>query len=182
MTRLDSGNPSTPVAAEENQRWLDADPGVHPLGVLAGAAGGSVGLATVGVVLGGPIGGVVGAVAGAIAGGLAGNGAAEVAHPTTEHAHWRHEFRRRAYYVAGLAYDDFAPAYELGWRRYLHDGAAGKTFEEIEPELRRTWETQHKSSRLSWVQARAAMHDAWMRMKLATIGDPSGPLRDEFTQ
>lgn len=161
-----------------NRDHLTGVPGAHPVGVTLGAAGGAAGGAAVGAVLGGPVGAAVGAIAGAIGGGLAGKGYAEIIHPTAEHAYWRHHFRHRPYYVAGTDYEDYAHAYECGWQAYLHHGAAGKSFEEHEPELLHDWQQRAVNSRLTWEHARPAAYEAWMRMKIASIGDPSGPLPD----
>lgn len=161
---------------------LDGLASAHPVSLAAGAAGGVAGGAAVGAVLGGPIGAVAGAIAGAIAGGITGHECAELVNPTGEHAYWRAHFRNRPYYARGLEFEDFSPAYELGWHAYLQDGAAGHTFEEIEADLQYIWEECPASARVNWEQARAAMYDAWTRTKFVTFGDPSGPLPNTLVE
>ena len=83
VKRRKSVDPSK-KADHENRDPITKEPGAHPVGVGAGAAGaGAVGTA-VGAVVGGPLGAVVGAAVGAVAGGLGGKAAAEAINPTVE--------------------------------------------------------------------------------------------------
>ena len=97
-----------------NRDPLSDAPGAHPVGTGIGAAGGAVTGAAFGA-MGGPIGAAVGGVAGAVVGGLAGKGAAEAVNPTVEDAYWRDAYQSEPYYVAGRSYEEYRPAYELGW-------------------------------------------------------------------
>jgi len=141
-------------------------------GAFAGGAAGSVtGAAIVGgasgSIAGGPlgaaVGAVVGAVAGSVVGGIAGKAIAERFNPAHEADYWRHEFPTRNYAVASTyGYDDFEPAYRLGYERYPE--YAGRRFDEIEPELARHWERDRGASRLDWTEAREATRDAYERI------------------
>ena len=58
---------------------------------------------------------VAGAAIGAAAGGAAGKGAARVVNPKNEDLYWREAYSRTPYYRSGRTYDDYAPAYSLGY-------------------------------------------------------------------
>src|SRR5215208_8342154 len=105
------------MAAEDkdlNRDPITDEPGSHPVGTGVGATGGAVAGAAAGAV-GGPAGVAVGGVVGAVVGGLAGKAAAEAINPTAEEAHWRENYTREPYYQQGRSFDDYAPAYRLGW-------------------------------------------------------------------
>jgi len=87
-----------------------------------------------------PVGTGVGATGGALAGAAA--------------------YEREPYYEAGRSYDDYAPAYELGWsgRAAGHD-----EFASVEPTLAREWEARRGASTLDWTRARPASQAAWER-------------------
>jgi hypothetical protein len=156
-------------------------PGSHPVGTGIGAAvGGAAAGAAVGTVAG-PVGTAVGAAVGAVVGGLAGKGIAEKIDPTREDAYWRENHNRQAF-AKNRPYDDFAPAYRVGYEGYGTYGAAGKTFEESEAELRRRYEAQN--AELAWDDARLASQAAWQRFDskpraaagdVDTYGNPRKP-------
>src|SRR5436190_19313775 len=101
------------IGTDSNPDPITGAPGSHPLGTGIGAAGGG----TTGAFIcsaAGPVGTVVGAVVGAIAGGLAGKGVGEMIDPTSEDAYWRETFITRPY-ATGVIYDEYAPAYRMGW-------------------------------------------------------------------
>src|SRR4051812_27660118 len=153
--RRHADNPSRWTGAE--RRGLDGNdanpdpitgaPGAHPVGTgLGAAAGGMAAGAAVGTVAG-PVGTAVGAAVGAVVGGLAGKGIAEKIDPTREDAYWRTNHSRQIY-AKNRPYDDFAPAYRVGYEGYGQYGATGKTFEQSEAELRRNYEKQQ--AKLRW--------------------------------
>jgi hypothetical protein len=134
------------------------------VGVGLGAAGGGITGAAIGAAAG-PVGAAVGAIAGAIIGGMAGKDIAESYDPTAEDAYWREAFRARPYVRPEDSYERFQPAYRHGWEsRIEHDG---RTFEEVEPELRQRWMTAAPD--LTWDKARFASRDAWDRMEAAAL-------------
>jgi hypothetical protein len=133
-------------------------PGSHPLGTGLGAAvGGAATGAAVGTVAG-PVGTAVGAAVGAVVGGLAGKGIAEKIDPTREDAYWRENHTRQSF-ANDRPYDDYAPAYRVGYEGYGEYGVTGKTFEESEDYLRRKYEAQNAN--LGWMDARLASLAAW---------------------
>jgi len=175
MSTMTTENP--PKSDDEKKAQHDAhrDPlsgraGAHPVGTGLGAAAGGV---TVGAVTGaaigtvaGPVGTVVGtavgAVVGAIAGGLAGTTIAEEINPTLEHGFWRSEYTVRPYFITGMAYDDYGPAYQYGWEsRGRH---VGKSFDQAESSLRADWDKFKGKSSLAWEHAREATRDSWNRV------------------
>jgi hypothetical protein len=138
--------------------------------VVGGVAGGVAGGAAAGAAVGGmtgPVGAVVGGAIGAIAGAVAGR--AKAADPVVEDAYWRDNYASRPYIRSGATYDDYGPAYRYGWdaqSRY-----AGRSYDEVEPELARDWGTARGNSSLEWEHAKHATRDAWHRVERAIPGD-----------
>jgi hypothetical protein len=153
---------------DANRDPITGEPGAHPVGVgLGTAAGGAAAGAAAGAV-GGPVGAVVGAVVGGVAGGLAGKGVAESIDPTTEDTYWQENYPSRPYYDAGMAYDDYRPAYQYGWEsRSRHQG---RTWDEVESDLGRDWDRTKSKSRLTWDQAKHATRDAWDARRAGAAG------------
>ncbi|HVA50837.1 MAG TPA: hypothetical protein VNH11_31125 [Pirellulales bacterium] len=162
-TQFNQGQPKS-----TNADPITGEPGAHPVGVGVGAAGGGITGAAIGAAAG-PVGAAVGAVAGAIIGGMAGKDIAESYDPTAEDAYWREHFRTRPYIGPEDTYERFEPAYRYGWEsRQKH---AGRTFEEVEPELQQHWTTAAPD--MGWDTARHASRDAWERLG-ATSMRPHG--------
>jgi hypothetical protein len=132
--------------------------------VVGGAAGGVAGGAAAGAAVGGvtgPVGAAVGAVAGAVAGALAGKGLANAVDPIAEDAYWRNNYASRPY-ASGVSYDEYRPAYGYGVDAYSR--YPDRSFDELEPQLRRDWTSQRGSSNLEWERAKHATRDAWHRL------------------
>lgn len=153
----------------------------HPVGTGVGAAGGAIAGAALGSA-GGPAGALVGGVIGAVAGGLAGRGVAEMAHPDRsdvnhdrEDAYWRETHMSEPYYNPERSYDDYAPAYRMGWEsRAKYDGG---TYDQYEPAFRNDWDTMRGDSRLDWEEAKHAVRAGWHRIERALPGDADGDAR-----
>ncbi|MES2322434.1 MAG: hypothetical protein V4633_09245 [Pseudomonadota bacterium] len=129
-------------------------------GAALGAAAGAVG---------GPVGMAAGAAIGGIAGGMAGKAAGSLVNPEEESAYWRSAYQTAPYYSPGYTYDDYGPAYELGYNsrgRY-----AGQRFDSIENDLSDEWEAVKGKSRLNWQQAKSAARAAWDKVERAMPGD-----------
>lgn len=159
--------PAHPETRDANRDPISGAPGAHPVGTGVGAAGGAAGGAAIGAAVGGPIGAVVGAAVGGIAGGLAGKGAAEVVNPTAEEAYWRENYTASPVYESGKDYDYYKPAYQTGYMGYGTYGASGKRFEDVEPELRRDYETKYQGGSaggMAWERAKPASRQAWDRV------------------
>lgn len=152
------------MAAEDkdmNRDPITDEPGAHPIGTGLGAAAGGAAAGAAAGAFGGPAGALVGAVAGAVAGGLGGKAAAEAVNPTAEEAYWRETFQDESYYTPGRTFDDYGPAYRLGWgSRASYDG----DFDAVEPSLAADWELRRDGSSLSWPEARPATRAAWNRI------------------
>ncbi len=134
--------------------------GQHNLAGGVGASGGAAAGAALGTV-GGPIGMAAGAALGAVAGGLAGQGAGAVVNPAAEDSYWRGAHDSAPYALTDYTYDDYAPAYRLGYNSRAH---SHNTYETSEPQLRSQWESVKGSSPLSWEQAKDATRAAWNRL------------------
>ena len=142
-----------------NRDPITGTPGAHPVGTGVGSASGALAGAAFGA-MGGPAGALAGMVAGAIVGGMSGKIVAEQVNPTAEDAHWRENYVRESYVRPGSSYDDYGPAYALGW-----SGRANRTdeFDAAEPHLEREWATYRGNSALEWTEARDATRAAWYR-------------------
>ncbi|MEO7335343.1 MAG: hypothetical protein ABIV63_02080 [Caldimonas sp.] len=175
-----------------NKDPITGAPGAHPVGTGVGATGGAVAGAAIGSIAG-PIGTAVGAVAGAVAGGLAGKGAAEGVNPTAggvddsaglqgtrsrsmfdpmvEADYWRGSYDSAPYYRDGHTFDDYGPAYEMGYtgvNRYSGD------FDNSETHMSNEWEKVKGKSRLAWDDAKHAARAGWDRVERAMPGDADG--------
>jgi hypothetical protein len=157
-------NEPTPVSSssktDANRDPLTGAPGAHLVGTGLGAAGGGAVGAAVGSVAG-PVGMVAGAAIGAVAGGLTGKGVAEVLDPSLEDKHWRENFSTQPYAKPGYTYDDYGPAYKLGWERA--SASSKEPFAARETELGRDWDKVKGTSRLTWETAKDATRAAWQR-------------------
>jgi len=155
---------------DENRDPLSGTHGAHPVGTGVGAATGGIaaGAATGAVVgtMAGPVGtlagAAIGAAAGAVVGGLAGKGVAEEINPTIEHNYWRINYVSRPYAKSGVAYDEYAPAYQYGWESYARYD--GKQFVEVESKLESGWNSARGKSKLGWNHAKDAVRDSWDRV------------------
>jgi len=137
------------------------NPDGHSLGLGVGAAlGGAAAGALTGSVAG-PVGTVIGIVLGAISGGFAGKEFADLVDPVADEKLWREHYATRENVPVGSTFSDFAPAFSFGIAARTH--YPGRTFDEIEPELRAGWSKARGESRLDWPEARRAVYDAWSR-------------------
>ena len=77
-----------------------------------------------------------------------------------EDAYWQRAFRDEGYFIADLEYEDYAPAYCVGYTGFAQYGG---TFAEAEKSLCANWERIKGDSRLPFEQARLAIRAAWER-------------------
>lgn len=148
---------------DANRDPLSGQSGAHPVGTGIGAAAAG----TLGTAIGaaaGPVGAVIGAVVGSVAGGLAGKATAEAFDPTVEDEYWRENYQTRPYVKGDRTYEDYQPGYRVGYEGYHRYGTEGKTYEQVEPDLQRHYETDYGSSAVGWGDARYAAQDAWNRV------------------
>ena len=131
----------------------------HILGAgSAAVAGGATG-AAIGAVIAGPAGLAAGAVAGGALGAVLGNRAAEAADTRLDLGHFEQIHREMPYFIDGMDWSDYAPAYRYGLDTYRIRGA--QPFADAEPELEQGWGRTRETSRLTWMQARSAVEHAW---------------------
>jgi hypothetical protein len=74
-------------------------------------------------------------------------------------AYWRRNFMRQPFYFDGLTFEDYAPAFRMGHRRFRED----TLFDDVQCRLGSEWEEVKGHSRLSWFEARHAARAAWER-------------------
>ncbi len=135
-------------------------PEEHGLGTGIGAGGGALTGALMGASLG-PLGSVTGAILGGAFGAVAGRAIAAGIDPEAEDAYWHERFNKEPYYESGYAFEDYSPAYRLGWQLY----SPQTTFESAEKILSDEWAKGRGGSKLDWHQARDAAKAGWTRME-----------------
>jgi len=159
---------------DANRDPITGTPGAHPVGTGVGALGGAVAGGAMGAIAG-PVGAAVGIVAGAVAGGLAGKGVAEKVDPTVEDAYWKSNFSKQKYVDSGAAYERYQPAYRTGYEgRSLYPG---KSYEEAEADLQKTYEKSKGNAGLGWDKAKQATRDAWHHVGTAVSRDTNKDTR-----
>lgn len=97
--------------------------------------------------------------------------------PEAEEAFWHERYMCEPYFVPGRSFDQYYPAYLLGWQagRYrARQSASGKSrsFESLEAELRQHWSRHCGGSLLDWSQVRAAVKAAWRRAIVPPVSKP----------
>ena len=88
-------------------------------------------------------------------------GIVQLAQVRCQDEYWRSSFECERYYVQGLDYEDYAPAYCVG---YAGQAQYGGAFEDAERSLCANWERIKGDSRLALGDAIPAMRAAWDRM------------------
>jgi len=156
---------NTPPAPGSNPDPITKEPGSHPLGTGAGAAGGAAAGAAVGAAVGGPVGAVVGGAVGAVAGGAAGHAAGEAVNPTVEDAYWQENYKGRPYFQSGKTYADYRPAYRYGWESAGRGDFLNRRFEDVESDLERGWDSARGGATTAWTDVREVTRDAWNRVR-----------------
>jgi hypothetical protein len=98
----------------------------------------------------------------AISTGTGGLAAGEDLDPVAEGDYWRENFRRRPYYQAEREFSHYEPAYRYGWERAGLSEYRNRSFEEVELDLRRGWESEGEPAAGSpWDDARHPARDAF---------------------
>jgi len=131
----------------------------HVLGSGAAALGaGAVGGA-IGALVGGPPGLVVGAAAGGALGAVAGQRASEATDPRDDLGRFQQVFHTMPYYVSGMAWEDYEPAYRYAIAQY--QSGDHPVFATAEPALAAGWDNARGASRLPWSEAREPVAHVW---------------------
>jgi hypothetical protein len=73
--------------------------------------------------------------------------------------YWKTHFYAASYHVSDCGWNDYHPAYRLGFGAYFR--YRGRRFDEVVFDLVRNWESIKGNSRLSWNQAKHAVRDGW---------------------
>ena len=169
--------------------------------IVGEATGGLAGAATGAALgsLGGPIGTIIGGIAGAVGGWWSGRAISEAASHYTENddAYYRGQFESRraggalrpdataepASSTADVARartegyaDDYAgyrPAYQLGHLAAHNPDYQARSFDEVEPELRRGWSADVSSRHGAWEEIREHARHAFERARRGRAGSRS---------
>jgi len=78
--------------------------------------------------------------------------------------YWRERFSAEPYYESNLAFEDYEPAYYLGYSsRHTRTRADEviEAYEQVEAELESRWAREQATSKLTWAQARNAVRRGW---------------------
>ena len=162
---------------DANRDPITNEPGAHPFGVAGGSASGAATGAAIGAVVGGPVGALAGGAIGAVAGGYAGKAAGEAVNPTEEDAYWQGEHRNRPYFKSDRDYSFYQPAYRHGWESASNPTYANRHFEEVEPDLEKSWTSSSQNTTSRWRDVRDAARDSFDRVRTRT-----GQSRDNETK
>ena len=84
-----------------------------------------------------------------------------------EDLYWARHYWKEQYFRADYDYEDYAPAYCVGYSGCVQYGGR---FEDSETSLRANFARIKGDSRLTWEEARAPIRSAWLR--LAATGSP----------
>ena len=81
-----------------------------------------------------------------------------------EDLYWSRNYWREPYFRADYDYEDYAPAYCVGYSGY---GQYGGRFEDAETSLCANFVRIKGGSRLTWEEAREPIRSAWSRLNVA---------------
>lgn len=77
--------------------------------------------------------------------------------PDNDDAFWAQSLTKQPFYVDGLTFEDYAPAFRLGRARWRDD----TLIDDVLARLGEAWEEVKGQSRLTWFEARDAVRAAW---------------------
>jgi uncharacterized protein (TIGR02284 family) len=86
------------------------------------------------------------------------------AYPITEIEYWRAIYASEPYYETGRSFEDYSPAYEIGWVSY---SAYGHRIDVADRVMANDWEGRRGISTLTWDDARPAARAGWRRAENA---------------
>jgi uncharacterized protein (TIGR02284 family) len=98
--------------------------------------------------------------------------------PDSEMKYWLDAYTSEPYFEEGRHFEDYSPAYEIGWTGY-HD--YGGQFDTADCVMATDWTVRKCISSLSWEQARAASRAAWQRAENARKFTTDGSATTEET-
>ncbi len=79
-----------------------------------------------------------------------------------EDSYWRKNYSNRPYATAGRAYEEYQPGYRFGYE--AANRHQDREWSDVEPELRRNWNTYDSRGNSTWEQMKEAVRDAWDRV------------------
>lgn len=132
--------------------------------LVGGAVGGAIG----GLLIGVP-GFAIGAVAGTVLGAVLGHRIAEAADRRGDLGHFQQIYNTMPYFIDGMSWDDYAPAYRLGLASFRTRGAT--PIEQARDALETQWPRARHASRLSWPQAEPAVAHVWDELSKSLGGN-----------
>jgi hypothetical protein len=127
-------------------------------GFLGGVTGMTLGIA------GGPVGLVIGAIAGAVGGWWAGKGVAD-GFTDKDDAAYRAHYSASPDHMADRTYDQMAAAYVAGHLAGRNPDYAGRTFDQVEPDLQRGWSDEVARNHGQWPTVRGYARTAFERAR-----------------
>ena len=92
----------------------------------------------------------------------------QATHEAAQDQFWHDHYHLEPYYVNGRGYDQYRPAYELGWRAALQYPG---DFASVVSVLEAQWQRDSGASLLDWRQVSSAVKAAWERMRQAEAGE-----------
>jgi hypothetical protein len=78
---------------------------------------------------------------------------------TEDDAFWAQSLTKQPFYIDGLAFADYAPAFRLGQSRWRDD----TLIDDVLARLGEDWDEVKGESRLTWYEAHHAVRAAWER-------------------
>lgn len=87
----------------------------------------------------------------------------------SERSYWQDQFDSEPYYDDAFGFDDYKHAYRAGYEGFNRN--AGKSYDQVEPEVKADWERTKGESKLTWEKAKLAVKAAWHRVERAIPGD-----------
>ncbi len=135
----------------------------QPVGTTTGAVSGAATGAAAGAA-GGPVGAVVGGVIGAVTGGAMGKGVEKTAQGVDADRHdayWQEHHAEQSYGNQG-PFEGHRAAYRTGYEGATKYGIE-RPYDQLEPELKRDYETARGTEGVDWNHARSAVRAAYDR-------------------
>ena len=86
-----------------------------------------------------------------------------------EDRHWEQSYKSRDYVSEGDSYDQYRPAYRYGSESRLRH--AGRSWDEVEGDLGRDWESRGDRGDMTWERAKQAVRDGWHSVERRLPGD-----------
>jgi len=144
---IPDGPRRTPPLDEDEKQTVDRAAG--PLGGASGAlVGGAVGTLTLG-----PLGTAIGAIGGALGGWWAGSAVKDAVPYTPDDERYYREHFGGTHRV-GRPWEAVSPAYHLGHLSAFNPDYSQRSFDEIEPDLRRIWNDDLRAKHGEWNDVR----------------------------